>query len=107
MRRGVKLTSITASARQSGYTLFYTQLNNDNNYVRIENVAIPYDGTSITVYNVPVCSVLWCTYDGNILKGYAATSRVNTSLLTINGSFSIVLSVSLSADEENGVVIGL
>lgn len=95
---GVKLVSFRAKAKKSGYTLFYTKLQNGN--ASIVSVEIPSDGSFVTVSDVPVCSVLWYTNEsGTIGTSANFMDGIDTSYQDINGAFSVLFTIDPEATE--------
>lgn len=100
---GVKLVSFRAKAKESGYTLFYTKL--QNGIASIVSVAIPSDGSFITVSDVPVYSVLWYTDgSGNIGMNILNYRGINSSYQDINGVFSALWTIN-SKDTEHYIEV--
>lgn len=102
---GVKLVSLRASAPEEGYTLFYTKFNKSYNNASITQIAIPSDGTFVTVSDVPVCSVLWITNpSGKILTSYSQYDCIYSSFLDINGVYSIIFTIKSTAKDADAFV---
>lgn len=101
----VKLVSLRASASGDGYTLFYTKFNKSYNNASITQIAIPSDGTFVTVSDVPVCSVLWITNpSGEILTSYSDYDYIYSNFLDINGVYSIISTIRSNAKDADAFV---
>lgn len=95
-----KLVSVTASvpSGNTGCKLWYIKYY-DPNYSVLKSVEIPDDGTTVTVENVPVCSLTWINKaDGTTLCSYFSIDGVTSTWIYINNTSAPVMCINSLTD---------